>query len=96
MKQIMNWDETTQTYKIRVASKREEEHLQKIEKLMKEIKSIYDGIERGAEEQNVSIDFFIDCNCWGAWIHSCHLAQEIEKLAENIINIDPYKYVHTI
>ena len=92
---ILTWNANKQQYSVRSATPEDMEILNEIRELMKQIKQFYYEVIDDARHSGMSIDLFIDNECYYAWQDSCNKAKRVAELASKIgISFDIYSYVH--
>lgn len=95
-KRILNWDADKQQYSVRFATSEDMEILNEIRGLMKQIKQFYCDVIDDARHMGISIDLFIDNECYYAWKESCEQAKRVDQLCGKIgIKLDVNRYIHT-
>ena len=92
---ILTWNADKQQYSSRVATMDERIVLVEIDSLMKSIKSFYYDVIKYAAEAHMSIDLFIDNECYYAWLISKEKAERVDELANTLgIQMDVWRHVH--
>jgi len=93
---ILTWDADKQMYSVRFATAEDKVILAEINALMDSLKRFYYEVIDEAATYNMSIDLFIDNECYYAWQDSCNKAKRVDELATKIgISFDTNRWVHT-
>lgn len=93
MKYIYTWNESTQMYTIRIATKEEESNIQVALQLFKECKQTYNSIICDAyREYNGDIDRFIDDEAYYVVQNLHKNLDKVNELTKGLINLNTENY----
>lgn len=95
-KLILTWDNNKSQYHVRYATPEDIKTLNEIKELMSQLKQFYYEVIDDAKSMGISIDLFIDNECYYAWQDSYDKAKKVDELAAKIgIVFDTNRWVHT-